>query len=119
MCVKGKVCQKTKPGAEVLSLLQEKNFNGKHTNIICTRGSNPVAGLGGKANDGMISCDSQGATPLGFKNTQNITIEAGHSQLFKKQKLERLNWVVVVITNMTKTALQFICHVITWKIIQD
>jgi hypothetical protein len=29
----------------------------------------------------MISCDSQGATPLGFKNTQNITIEAGHSEV--------------------------------------
>ena len=76
-----KVFQNTKPGAEVLSLLQEKNFNGKHTNIICTRGANPVAGLGGKANDGMISCDSQGATPPGFKNTQNVTIEAGHSEV--------------------------------------
>ena len=81
MFFKGKVFQNTKPGADVLALLQEKNFNGKHTNIICTRGSNPVAGLGGKANDGMISCDSQGATPPGFKNTQNITIEAGHSEV--------------------------------------
>ena len=37
--------------------------------------------LGGKANDGMISCDSQGATPPGFKNTQNVYIEAGHSEI--------------------------------------
>ena len=76
-----KVFQNTKPGAEVLALLQEKNFNGKHTNIVCNRGANPVAGLGGKANDGMITVDSQSATPPGFKNTQNVTIEAGHSEV--------------------------------------
>ena len=67
-----------------MALLQEKNFNGKHTNIVCTRGANPVAGLGWggeKANDGMISVDSQSATPPGFKNTQNLTIEAGHSEV--------------------------------------
>lgn len=73
--------QNTRPGAEVLQLLQEKIFNGKHTNIVCTAGSNPVAGLGGKANDGMITVDSQGATPPKFKNSENITIEAGHSSV--------------------------------------
>lgn len=73
--------QNTRPGAEVLQLLQEKTFNGKHTNIVCTAGSNPVAGLGGKANDGMITCDSQSATPPKFKNSENITIEAGHSSV--------------------------------------
>ena len=35
--------------------------------------------MGGKANDGMISVDSQLSTPPKFKNTENITIEAGHS----------------------------------------
>jgi|TARA_R110002153_G_scaffold194803_2_gene348206 pimeloyl-ACP methyl ester carboxylesterase len=74
-----KVFENTKPGAEVLSLLQEKTFNGVHTNIVCTSGSNPLAGLGGKANDGMISVDSQLSTPAKFKNSQNFTIEAGHS----------------------------------------
>ena len=74
-----KLFQNTRPDAEVLSLLQEKTFNGLHTNIVCTRGANPLAGLGGKANDGMISVDSQLSTPPGFKNTENITIEAGHS----------------------------------------
>ena len=73
--------QNTRPGAEVLQLLQEKTFNGGHTNIVCTAGSNPVAGLGGKANDGMITVDSQGATPPKFKNSKNITIEAGHSSV--------------------------------------
>ena len=61
--------------------MQEKTFNGKHINIVCNRGANPVAGLGGKANDGMITVDSQSATPPGFKNTQNVTIEAGHSEV--------------------------------------
>ena len=49
------------------------------SNIVCTSGSNPLAGLGGKANDGMISVDSQLSTPAKFKNSQNFTIEAGHS----------------------------------------
>tara|TARA_R110001592_G_scaffold55663_4_gene169958 strand:+ start:1140 stop:1742 length:603 start_codon:yes stop_codon:yes gene_type:complete len=79
MFFRGKVFENTKPGADVLALLQEKTYNGRHTNIICTNGSNPVAGLGGKANDGMITVDSQGATPPKFKNSENITIEAGHS----------------------------------------
>ena len=69
----------TRPGAEVLALLQEKSFNKPHTNIVCTHGANPIAGLGGKANDGMITVDSQSASPPKFKNSQNITIEAGHS----------------------------------------
>ncbi len=73
------VFKNTMPGATVLAMLQEKKFEGPHTNIICTRGANPVAGIGGKANDGMISCDSQGKTPPGFKNTQTHHIEAGHS----------------------------------------
>lgn len=73
------VFKNTMPGATVLAMLQEKKFNGPHTNIICTRGANPVAGIGGKANDGMISCDSQSKTPAGFKNTQTHHIEAGHS----------------------------------------
>ena len=29
----------------------------------------------------MITVDSQSATPPGFKNTENITIEAGHSEV--------------------------------------
>ena len=69
----------TKPGAEVLALLQEKRFSGLHTNIVCTKGANPVAGLGGKANDGMIDCDSQSATPPKFKSSETTFIEAGHS----------------------------------------
>jgi len=73
------VFKNTMPGATVLAMLQEKKYNGPHTNIICTRGANPVAGIGGKANDGMISCDSQSKTPAGFKNTQTHHIEAGHS----------------------------------------
>lgn len=76
-----KVFQNTKPGAEVLALLQEKAFKGNHYNIVCTRGANPVAGLGGKANDGMITCDSQSATPPKFINTENTFIEAGHSEV--------------------------------------
>lgn len=74
-----KVFENTKPGAEVLGLLQEKTYNGLHTNIVCTSGANPLAGLGGKANDGMISVDSQLSTPPKFKNTENMTIDAGHS----------------------------------------
>mgnify|MGYP000224050404 CR=1 FL=1 len=74
-----KVFDNTRPGAEVLALLQEKSYNGLHTNIVCTSGSNPLAGLGGKANDGMISVDSQLTTPPKFKNTENVTIHAGHS----------------------------------------
>ena len=74
-----KVFDNTKPGAHVLRLLQEKTFTGKHTNIVCTGGANPLAGLGGHANDGMISVSSQSATPPKFKKTQNIYIEAGHS----------------------------------------
>jgi pimeloyl-ACP methyl ester carboxylesterase len=74
-----KVFENTTPGADVLALLQEKTFEGLHTNIVCTSGSNPLAGLGGKANDGMISVDSQLSTPAKFKNSQNFTIEAGHS----------------------------------------
>jgi len=76
-----KVFQNTKPGAEVLEFLQDKSYNGKHINIVCTRGANPVAGIGGKANDGMITCDSQSATPPKFKNTENTYIEAGHSEV--------------------------------------
>jgi triacylglycerol esterase/lipase EstA (alpha/beta hydrolase family) len=79
MFFKGKVFENTKPGAEVLAFLQEKTFKGNHFNIVCTRGANPVAGLGGKANDGMITCDSQSATPPKFINTENTFIEAGHS----------------------------------------
>lgn len=79
MFFKGKVFENTKPGAEVLAFLQEKAFKGNHFNIVCTRGANPVAGLGGKANDGMITCDSQSATPPKFINTENTFIEAGHS----------------------------------------
>ena len=29
----------------------------------------------------MITVDSQSATPIGFKNTTKITIEAGHSEV--------------------------------------
>jgi hypothetical protein len=60
-------------------LLQEKTFEGLHTNIVCTSGSNPLAGLGGKANDGMVSVESQSSPPAGFVNTQNSFIDAGHS----------------------------------------
>ena len=74
-----KVFQMTRPGAEVLALLQEKKFAGPHLNIICTKGANPVAGIGGQANDGTISCDSQSKTPPKFVNSQNTFIEAGHS----------------------------------------
>ena len=74
-----KVFENTKPGAPVLELLQEKTFSGLHTNIVCTSGSNPLAGLGGKANDGMVSVESQSSPPPGFINTQNSFIEAGHS----------------------------------------
>jgi len=74
-----KMFQNTRPGANVLALLQEKVFNGHHTNIVCTHGGNPVAGMGSHANDGMVSVDSQASTPPLFKNSQNIYIEAGHS----------------------------------------
>ena len=70
--------------------LQEKKFNGPHTNIICTRGANPVAGIGGKANDGMISCDSQSKTPPGFKNTKTHHIEAGHSGVLLNNNVTEL-----------------------------
>ncbi len=73
------VFKNTMPGATVLAMLQEKKYDGPHTNIICTRGANPVAGIGGKANDGMISCDSQSKTPPSFKMTNTHHIEAGHS----------------------------------------
>ena len=73
------VFKNTRPGSEVLALLSEKTFEGPHTNIVCTQGGNPVAGMGGQANDGMISCDSQSKTPANFKNTENSFIEAGHS----------------------------------------
>ena len=78
------------PGATVLSMLQEKKYAGPHTNIICTRGANPVAGIGGKANDGMISCDSQSKTPPGFKNTQTHHIEAGHSGVLLNNNVTEL-----------------------------
>ena len=74
-----KVFENTTPGADVLALLQEKTFEGLHTNIVCTSGSNPLAGLGGKANDGMVSVESQSSPPAGFVNTQNSFIDAGHS----------------------------------------
>jgi len=84
------VFKNTMPGATVLAMLQEKKFNGPHTNIICTRGANPVAGIGGKANDGMISCDSQSKTPAGFKNTQTHHIEAGHSGVLLNNNVTEL-----------------------------
>lgn len=68
-----------KPNADVLNLLQKKQYVKPHTNIVCTKGSNAVAGIGGKSNDGMIPCDSQIGTPPKFTKTQNIHIEAGHS----------------------------------------
>jgi len=74
-----KMFQNTRPGADVLNLLQSKKFNGMHTNIVCTRGGNPVAGMGSQANDGMVSVSSQSATPPLFKNSENFFIEAGHS----------------------------------------
>ena len=84
------VFKNTMPGATVLAMLQEKKFNGPHTNIICTRGANPVAGIGGKANDGMISCDSQSKTPPGFKNTKTHHIEAGHSGVLLNNNVTEL-----------------------------
>jgi len=74
-----KMFQNTRPGAEVLSLLQQKTFTGLHTNIVCTQGGNPVAGMGSQANDGMVSVSSQSSTPENFKQTENVYIEAGHS----------------------------------------
>ena len=74
-----KIFKNTRPGADVLSLLQEKTFKGNHINIVCTQGGNPVAGLGSHANDGMVSVDSQCGVPTNFKNSQNAYIEAGHS----------------------------------------
>jgi len=74
-----KMFQNTRPGAEVLSLLQQKTFTGPHTNIVCTQGGNPVAGMGSQANDGMVSVSSQSSTPENFKQTENVYIEAGHS----------------------------------------
>ena len=73
------VFKHTVPNATVLAMLQEKKYEGPHTSIICTRGANPVAGIGGKANDGMISCDSQSKTPPGFTHTKTYHLEAGHS----------------------------------------
>lgn len=69
----------TRPGANVLALLQQKEFNGNHTNIVCTGSGNPVAGMGSHANDGMVGVDSQCSTPPMFTNSQNVYIEAGHS----------------------------------------
>lgn len=74
-----KMFQNTRPGANVLALLQEKQFHGAHTNIVCTGSGNPVAGMGSHANDGMVGVDSQTSIPPNFTNTQNIYIEAGHS----------------------------------------
>lgn len=74
-----KVFQTTRPDSEFLVLLKEKTFTGPHLNIVCTRGANPVAGLGGKANDGMITVDSQSNTPPNFAKSKNTFIEAGHS----------------------------------------
>ena len=71
--------QTTRPDSEFLVLLKEKTFTGPHLNIVCTRGANPVAGLGGKANDGMITVDSQSNTPPNFAKSKNTFIEAGHS----------------------------------------
>lgn len=74
-----KMFKNIRPGAEVLSLLQQKTFSGAHTNIVCTHGGNPVAGMGSQANDGMVSVDSQSSVPPNFVPTENVYIEAGHS----------------------------------------
>ena len=73
------VFKHTRPGAQVLHLLQDKVYKGPHHNIVCTGGGNPVAGMGSQANDGMISVASQSATPQKFTMTKNHYIETGHS----------------------------------------
>lgn len=85
-----KMFQNVRPGAEVLSLLQQKTFCGLHTNIVCTQGGNPVAGMGGQANDGMVSVDSQSSTPPLFKQTENVFIEAGHSGVLLNNNVTNL-----------------------------
>jgi len=73
------VFKHTRPGAQVLHLLQDKVFKGIHHNIVCTGGGNPVAGMGSQANDGMVSVASQSATPSKFTMTKNHYIDTGHS----------------------------------------
>jgi hypothetical protein len=46
--------------------------------------------MGGQANDGMVSVDSQSSTPPLFKHTENVFIEAGHSGVLLNNNVTNL-----------------------------
>ena len=71
----------TTPNSELLSHLNSATYSTKLHNIITTGGSNVLAGLGSKPNDGMITVESQEKIPTGFENPENEYVQFSHGEV--------------------------------------
>lgn len=76
-----KFFKNTTPNSELIKRISNVTIQFPITNVVTTGGHNVLAGLGSKANDGMVTVESQHAIPGNFPSVSIHELSASHSEV--------------------------------------